>query len=155
LVDAHDRVADENRISIPGIDGNENQLILLITPSAYPLETPKRIKAAAHGLLINRKNKKTSVRRTLRRHAQFIQMPAAGLMIRAFGRAEVIVNGRTIAMSDWKTKSVRDLFFYFLQNEAALTKEQIAEVLWLEITDPQVLKKRFKDETTACGSWKT
>jgi LuxR family maltose regulon positive regulatory protein len=87
-----------------------------------------------------------SVRRTLRRHAQTIQMPAASLSIRAFGRAEVSVNGRNIAMSDWRTKSVRDLFFYFLFLQQAVTKEQIGEVLWPEITDPQALKARFKDE---------
>jgi len=87
-----------------------------------------------------------SVRRTLRRHAQTIQLPAASLMIRALGHAEVNVNGRGIAMSDWRTKSVRDLFFYFLFRQNALTKEQIGAVLWPEITDPQALKARFKDE---------
>jgi LuxR family transcriptional regulator, maltose regulon positive regulatory protein len=87
-----------------------------------------------------------AVRRTLRRHAQFIQMPAAGLVVRSFGRAEVSVNGQVVAMSDWKTKSVRDLFFYFLFRQDAVTKEQIGEDLWPEITDSQVLKARFKDE---------
>jgi two-component SAPR family response regulator len=87
-----------------------------------------------------------SVRRTLRRHAQSIQMPAAGLAIQSFGRAEVSVNGRIVAMSDWRTKSVRDLFFYFLFKQEAVTKEQIGEDLWPEITEPQALKARFKDE---------
>jgi ATP/maltotriose-dependent transcriptional regulator MalT/DNA-binding SARP family transcriptional activator len=87
-----------------------------------------------------------SIRRTLRRHAQFIELPAASLTIRAFGRAEVSVNGRTLAMSDWRTKSVRDLFFYFLYRQEAATKEQIGEALWPETTDPQALKWRFKDE---------
>jgi two-component SAPR family response regulator len=87
-----------------------------------------------------------SVRRALRRHAQSIQLPAASLTIRAFGRAEVSVNGRIIPMSEWRTKSVRDLFFYFLFRQEALTKEQIGEALWPETTDPQVLKARFKDE---------
>lgn len=87
-----------------------------------------------------------SIRRTLRRHAQSIQMPAASLTIQAFGRAEVSINGRSITMSDWRTKSVRDLFFYFLFRQEAVTKEQIGEVLWPEITDPQALKARFKDE---------
>jgi two-component SAPR family response regulator len=86
------------------------------------------------------------VRRALRRHAQSIQIPAAGLVIRSFGRAEVRVRGRTLAMSDWKTKSVRDLFFYFLFRQEAVTKEQIGEALWPEVTDPQALKARFKDE---------
>jgi two-component SAPR family response regulator/tetratricopeptide (TPR) repeat protein len=87
-----------------------------------------------------------AIRRTLRRHAQSIQRPAASLTIRALGRAEVSVNGRLLAMSDWRTKSVRDLFFYFLFLQDAATKEQIGAVLWPEITDPQALKARFKDE---------
>jgi two-component SAPR family response regulator len=87
-----------------------------------------------------------SVRRTLRRHAQSVQLPAASLTIRAFGRAEVSVNGRTLAMSDWRTKSVRDLFFYFLFRQEAVTKEQLGEILWPETADPQALKWRFKDE---------
>jgi two-component SAPR family response regulator len=87
-----------------------------------------------------------SIRRVLRRHTQSIQMPAASLTIHAFGRAEVSVNGQHIAMSDWRTKSVRDLFFYFLFMQEAVTKEQIGEVIWPELTDPQVLKARFKDE---------
>jgi two-component SAPR family response regulator len=87
-----------------------------------------------------------SVRRTLRHHAQSIQLPAASLVIRAFGRAEVSVNGRTLIMSDWRTKSVRDLFFYFLFRQDAVTKEQLGEVLWHETADPQALKWRFKDE---------
>ena len=87
-----------------------------------------------------------SVRRVLRRHAQSIQMPAASLVIRAFGRAEVSVSGRVIPMSEWRTKSVRDLFFYFLFRQEPLTKEQIGEALWPETTDPQALKARFKDE---------
>jgi two-component SAPR family response regulator len=49
-------------------------------------------------------------------------------------------------MSDWRTKSVRDLFYYFLFRQDELTKEQIGEALWPEITDPQALKARFKDE---------
>jgi ATP/maltotriose-dependent transcriptional regulator MalT/two-component SAPR family response regulator len=87
-----------------------------------------------------------SIRRALRRHAQSIQMPVASLTIRAFGRPEVSVNGRSITSSDWKTQSVRDLFFYFLNMQEAVTKEQIAEALWPEIDDPQTLKARFKNE---------
>ena len=86
-----------------------------------------------------------SVRRTLRRHAQFVPMLAASLTVRAFGRGEVSINGRVMTMSDWRIKLVRDLFFYFLYKQEALTKEQIAEDFWPEITDPPVIKKRFKD----------
>lgn len=85
-----------------------------------------------------------SVRRVLRRLAQSIQMPAANLKIQAFGRAEVSVNGKAVNVSDWRTQSVRDLFFYFLYKQEAVTKEQVAQELWSEIEDPQAIKTRFK-----------
>ncbi|HXF86099.1 MAG TPA: tetratricopeptide repeat protein [Anaerolineales bacterium] len=86
------------------------------------------------------------VRRSLRRHASFVQVPSASLVIRALGNPEVIVNGRTVAMSDWRTQSVRDLFFYFLYRQEAVTKEQIGAALWPETRDAQALKARFKNE---------
>jgi two-component SAPR family response regulator len=85
-----------------------------------------------------------SVRRILRRLAQSIQMPTASIKIRALGRAEVVVNGKAVNVSDWRTQSVRDLFFYFLFIQEPVTKEQVAEVLWPEIDDPDTLKTRFK-----------
>jgi LuxR family transcriptional regulator, maltose regulon positive regulatory protein len=87
-----------------------------------------------------------SIRRTLRRHEQSIQLPGPSLMIRAFGRGEISMNGRALTMADWQTKSVRDLFFYFLYRQDAVTKEQIGEALWPEIRNPQTLKSRFKYE---------
>ena len=126
-------------------------LITLHQASAYlkTLQSDSQIGKSLGGLLDKSRRlgeRIFSIRRTLRRHAQSIQIPAAGLTIRALGRAEVSVNGRTIAMSEWRTKSVRDLFFYFLFKQEVVTKEQIGEVLWPEITDPQALKARFKDE---------
>ena len=86
------------------------------------------------------------IRRTLRRHASFIQVPSASLMICAFGNPEVSINGQEIAMSDWRTQSVRDLFFYFLYRQDAVTKEQVGATLWPETRDAQALKARFKNE---------
>ncbi len=91
-------------------------------------------------------DKLPSTRRMLRRHAQSIQMPSAGLIIRALGRPEVIVNGRLALMPDWKTQSVRDLFFHFLYRQDRVTKEKIGVALWPETEDPQMLKARFKNE---------
>lgn len=85
-------------------------------------------------------------RRSLRRLAQSIEMPSAGLKIRAFGRAEVVVNGRAVNVSDWRTQSVRELFFYFLHIQDPLTKEQIANILWPDTEDPPAIRKRFKNE---------
>ena len=124
-------------------------LITLHQASSYlrGLHTDPQIGKSLGGLLDKSRRlgeRIISVRRTLRRHAQSIQLPAASLTIRAFGRAEVSVNGRTLAMSDWRTKSVRDLFFYFLFRQDAVTKEQIGEVLWPETTDPLSLKVAFQ-----------
>ena len=117
-------------------------LITLHQASLYlkALQTDPQIGKSLGGLLDKSKRlgeRILSVRRILRRHARFIQLPAASLTIRALGRAEVSVNGRSIAM---------DLFFYFLSKEDALTKEQIGTFLWPELDDPQLLKGRFKDE---------
>ncbi|NJC98734.1 MAG: hypothetical protein C3F07_18245 [Anaerolineales bacterium] len=87
-----------------------------------------------------------AIRRTLRRHASFIQVPSASLSIRAFGNPEVSVNGRVIQMSEWRTQSVRDLFFYFLSRQEAVTKEQVGAALWPETQNIQALKARFKNE---------
>ncbi|MEP7135291.1 MAG: tetratricopeptide repeat protein [Chloroflexota bacterium] len=92
------------------------------------------------------KERLPAIRRVLRHHAQSIQIPVAGLSIRAFGRPEVTVNGRVVGMPDWRTQSVRDLFFYFLYRRDAITKEQAGEALWHETVDAQALKKRFKNE---------
>ncbi|MEP6894025.1 MAG: tetratricopeptide repeat protein [Chloroflexota bacterium] len=87
-----------------------------------------------------------AIRRTLRRHASFIQVQSAGIIIHAFGNPEVSVNGEAVAMSDWRTQSVRDLFFYFLYRQDAATKEQVGAALWPETRDAFSLKARFKNE---------
>ncbi len=84
------------------------------------------------------------VRRSLRRVAQSVQMPAPSLSVRAFGRAEVQVEGHTVSMPEWSTQSVRDLFFYLIFKGGPVTKEQIAAALWPEVDEPQTLKQRFK-----------
>jgi ATP/maltotriose-dependent transcriptional regulator MalT/DNA-binding SARP family transcriptional activator len=87
-----------------------------------------------------------SVRRALRRHSTSIQVPSASLVLRALGNPEVSINNKVIPMSEWRTQSVRDLFFYFLIQKDALTKEQIGAILWPETRDAQALKARFKNE---------
>ena len=81
-------------------------------------------------------NKLPGIRRSIRRLAQSIEMPSASLIIRAFGRGEVQVDGRTVSSSEWSTQSVRDLFFYFLSKGVAVTKEQVAAALWPERRPP-------------------
>jgi two-component SAPR family response regulator/Tfp pilus assembly protein PilF len=130
-----------------------NHALLVTTLQAAPylsaLRNDMRIGRLVNTLLEKSQKLKEqlpAIRRILRHHVQSIQMPVANLIIRAFGRPEVVVNGKAVNMSDWRTQSVRDLFFYFLNKREAITKEQVGAVLLPEISDTQTLKKRFKNE---------
>lgn len=85
-------------------------------------------------------------RRKLRMLARTVDIPAPNLIIRAFGKGQVWVNGKLATMSDWQTQSVRELFFYLLAENRPLTKEQIGEMLWSETMEPPKLRLRFKNE---------
>ncbi len=130
-----------------------NHVLLVTVRQASPwlkgLKSDKQIGRQLGGLLEKGQRltaRLPSIRRTLRRHAQSIQMPPASLSIRAFGRPEVSVNGRQVTNTDWRTQSVRDLFFFFLLNQEMVTKEQLWDSLWPDTSDAQVLKARFKNE---------
>ena len=86
------------------------------------------------------------IRRRIRRLARTMEVPDAKLTIQAFGRPQVKVGEKLLTMSDWQTKSVRDLFYYFLTMEKPMTKEQIGIVFWPVLDEPAKLKIRFKNE---------
>lgn len=90
--------------------------------------------------------KMPEIRRRIRRLAGTMKVPDAKLTIHAFGRAQVKIGEKPLAMSDWQTQSVRDLFFYFLTMREPMTKEQIGEVFWPEIEEPSRLRIRFKND---------
>lgn len=86
------------------------------------------------------------IRRRIRRLAHITEVPGAKLTIQGFGRAQVRIGEKALAMSDWQTQSVRDLFFYFMTAEHPLTREQIGAVFWPEVEEPSRLKMRFKND---------
>ena len=86
------------------------------------------------------------IRRQLRRQTRVVQSPTPHLTIQAFGQAGVDIGGKRMSLSDWQTQSVREFFFYLLTNPKPMTKEQIGDSLWPEMTDPAKLKLRFKNE---------
>ncbi len=86
------------------------------------------------------------VRRQLHRLARAIEVPSSKLIICAFGQGDVQVNGKSVTMKDWQTQSVRELFFYLLSLKRPMTREQIGEALWGELTEPAKLNLRFKNE---------
>lgn len=86
------------------------------------------------------------IRRQLRRMARTIEIPAPTLTIHAFGRGQVLVNGRVVSGGEWQTQAVRELFFYFLAMNKPVTKEQVGSILWPDTPEPARLKLRFKNE---------
>lgn len=123
--------------------------ILQVAPFLDDLRDDLQVGRSINTLLeksLKLKERLPAIRRVLRHHVQSIQMPMANIVIRAFGRPEVAVNGKAVNMSDWRTQSVRDLFFYFLFKREAVTKEQVGTALLPEIPDLQTLKKRFKND---------
>lgn len=87
-----------------------------------------------------------AVRREIRRQARVVEVPIAHLVIKGLGNSAVVVGGRELAISDWQTQSVRELFFFFLTQPRPLTKEQVAEQFWPELDDPAKMRLRFKNE---------
>ena len=83
-------------------------------------------------------------RRRIRKHASVVPFAPARFEIKAFGKAEVVVRNKTLAISDWKTQTSRDLFFLFLANPEGLTKEEVGLVFWPD-SSPAELKLRFKN----------
>ena len=85
------------------------------------------------------------LRRRLRRFLTTIAIEKPTLSIRAFGKAQVRVGGKLVTSAQWKTASVRELFFYLLAAPRPLTKEEIGNTLWPEL-DKSQLKLRFKND---------
>lgn len=83
-------------------------------------------------------------RRRIRKHASVVPFAPARFEIKAFGKAEVIVRDKTLAISDWKTQTSRDLFFLFLAHPEGLTKEEVGLIFWPD-SSPAELKLRFKN----------
>ncbi len=85
-------------------------------------------------------------RREIRRQARVVEVPIAHLLIKGFGNSAVVLDGKELALSDWQTQSVRELFFFFLTQPRPLTKEQVAEQFWPEVDDSAKVRLRFKNE---------
>jgi LuxR family maltose regulon positive regulatory protein len=89
-------------------------------------------------------NKLGEIRKDLRRRSSVVEFAILKIVICALGRSQVKIGGQLVHLADWKTQSVRDLFFYFLQHSEGVTKEEIGEEFWPE-SDPNTLRLRFKN----------
>jgi LuxR family transcriptional regulator, maltose regulon positive regulatory protein len=86
-----------------------------------------------------------ALRKRLRRFLTTVPIQAPRITIRAFGKTQVRTNGKLVTMAQWKTASVRELFFFVLAASRPLAKEEIGEILWPEM-DASQLKLRFKND---------
>jgi LuxR family transcriptional regulator, maltose regulon positive regulatory protein len=86
-----------------------------------------------------------ALRKRLRRSLITVPIQAPNLTIRAFGKTHVRVNGKLVTSAQWKTASVRELFFYILAASHPMTKEEIGATLWPDL-DTSQFRLRFKNE---------
>jgi len=86
-----------------------------------------------------------AMRKRLRRLLKTVPIQVPHLTIQAFGKPRVRVNGKLVTMSQWRTVSVRELFFFILSASHPLTKDEIGAMLWPEL-DAKELKLRFKND---------
>ena len=86
----------------------------------------------------------TETRKRIRRRTGVIQFTSPRIAIQAFNRSQVKIGDHLIKLSVWKTQSVRDLFFFILQNTEGVTKEEVGEAFWPEV-DGESLRVRFKN----------
>jgi LuxR family transcriptional regulator, maltose regulon positive regulatory protein len=85
------------------------------------------------------------LRKRLRRLLQTVPIQDPHLTIQAFGKGRVKVNGKLVTSAQWKTSSVKGLFFYILAAIRPLSKEEIGAELWPEL-DTSQMRLRFKNE---------
>ncbi|KAF0109067.1 MAG: hypothetical protein FD146_111 [Anaerolineaceae bacterium] len=85
------------------------------------------------------------LRKHLRRMTSAVPLPSPRLVIRAFGRGQVRVGGQVVTNERWKTRSVRELFFFLLNTPDAVTKEQICAQFWPD-ESPARVRQRFKND---------
>ena len=83
-------------------------------------------------------------RRRIRKQASVVPFAPARFEIKAFGKAEVLVRNKPLAISDWKTQTSRDLFFLFLAHPEGMSKEEVGLVFWPDSSRSE-LKLRFKN----------
>ncbi len=95
--------------------------------------------------VISAENHLPDLRKRLRRLLYSVPIQVPHLMIQAFGKAQVRINGKLVTSRQWKTTSVRELFFFFMSANRPVTKEECGGVLWPDLSAPE-LKLRFKND---------
>jgi LuxR family transcriptional regulator, maltose regulon positive regulatory protein len=86
-----------------------------------------------------------SLRKRLRPRVSSIPFAPPKLIIKAFGRTLVEVDGDPVSLPEWQNqKRVREFFFYLLAQHDGKAKEEIGAIFWPDST-PGQLKLQFKN----------
>lgn len=86
----------------------------------------------------------TPIRRVVRRRTEVVQFSTPRFVIRALGKCQIKLGDHVVTLSELKTQVVRDLFFFILQHNEGVTKEEIGAAFWPEST-LDALRLRFKN----------
>ena len=134
----------ENRHPIVVVAGQVDELL-----GAMPMRSPQmgyrnQLLQAIATFQAQRPRLRRDFRQRIRPLFPNVPVDPPALVMRAMGRAEVLVNGRSIALKEWKTRVSRDLLFCLLAHPEGLTKEQIGLHFWPDCS-PDHLKTRFKN----------
>ncbi len=85
------------------------------------------------------------LRKRMRPLATAVPFAPPKLTIHAFGRAQIEIDGKPVAVPEWQNqRRVRELFFYLLAHPEGSTKEEIGITFWPESSSSQ-LKLQFKN----------
>jgi two-component SAPR family response regulator len=87
----------------------------------------------------------SGLRRRIRHLARSVSVLPAQVQIKGLGRSNVHINGKLVTSSQWKTREVKELFFFFVCYPRPMTKEEVGTILWPELSAQQ-LKLRFKND---------
>ena len=70
--------------------------------------------------------------------AQMASPPVSQIRAEAFGIPRVVVAGRQISDLEWRSERSKEMFFFLLQSNRPLRKEQIAVELWPDVAPEHV-----------------
>ena len=90
------------------------------------------------------RNRIHACRRMIRKRATAVTFTPPKIIIRAFGKTEVMINNHRLTNAEWKSQNARDLLFLFLIHPEGLTKEEVGLHFWPDLS-PTELKLRFKN----------
>lgn len=83
-------------------------------------------------------------RARVRRRATAVPLAPPQIIINALGKIEVKIDERVLSVTDWRTQTARDLFFFILSHPSGLAKDTIGAIFWPDLS-PTELKMRFKN----------